>query len=143
MSGRFPGAASVEQFWQNLREGVESITFFTEEELLAAGVDPIDLQDPNYVKARPMLEGVDQFDASFFGYSPREAELTDPQHRLFLECAWEALEHAGCDPYRYEGLAGVFGGSNISLYLLGLASQAEVLANVDDYQLVIGNDKDS
>ena len=143
MSGRFPGAATIDQFWQNLRAGVESVRFFSDEELLAAGVSPALLNKPNYVKARPILEQIDQFDASFFGYSPREAELTDPQHRLFLECAWEALEQAGYDPYRYEGLAGVFGGSNISLYLLGLASQAEVLANVDDYQLVIGNDKDS
>ena len=143
MSGRFPGAATIEEFWQNLRAGVESVRFFSEEELLAAGVEPSLLADPAYVKARPILEQVDQFDAAFFGYSPREASLTDPQQRLFLEGAWEALERAGYDPYRYEGLVGVFGGSNLSTYLLGLATQPEVLGPVDPYQLVIGNDKDA
>ena len=86
--------------------GVESITFFTDEELLAAGVDPELVADPDYVKAKGMLGDVDLFDAAFFGLNPREAELMDPQHRLFLECAWEALEHAGYDPTRYPGPVG-------------------------------------
>src|SRR5947209_7524110 len=143
LSGRFPGAASIEQFWHNLRNGEESVSFFSDEELLVAGVDPLLLKEPNYVKARPILEQIDQFDAAFFGYSPREAALTDPQHRLFLECAWEALEQAGYDSFRYAGLAGVFGGTNISTYLLGLATQPEVLGSADSYQMMIGNDKDS
>ncbi|MGB8346062.1 MAG: SDR family NAD(P)-dependent oxidoreductase, partial [Ktedonobacteraceae bacterium] len=125
LSGRFPGAATIEQFWQNLRDGVESISFFSEEELLAAGVDPHDLQAPNYIKARPILENIEQFDAAFFGYSPREAEITDPQHRLFLECAWEALEDAAYDAHTYEGLIGVFGGTNISTYILSLLNDSE------------------
>ena len=144
MSGRFPGATTIDQFWQNLRDGVESITRFDDDELLAAGVDPQDLRDPDYVKARPVLDQVDQFDASFFGYSPREAELTDPQHRLFLECSWEAFEQAGYDTLTYEGLIGVFGGTNMSTYLLSLvANSSDILRSMDGFQLGIGNDKDS
>ncbi len=144
MALRFPGASTVEHFWENLRDGKESITFFSDEELLAAGVDPQVLRDPDYVKARPVIDDIDQFDANFFGYSPREAELTDPQHRLFLECAWEAMEHAGYDTRSYEGLIGIFGGTNLSTYLLTLiAGSPEVLQSVDGFQIGIGNDKDS
>ncbi|HEU5382931.1 MAG TPA: SDR family NAD(P)-dependent oxidoreductase, partial [Ktedonobacteraceae bacterium] len=144
MALRFPGAATVEQFWENLRDGKESITFFSDEELLAAGVDPQTLRDPDYVKARPVLDGIDQFDANFFGYSPREAELTDPQHRIFLECAWEAMESAGYDTRSYDGLIGVFGGTNLSTYLLTLiAGSPEALQSIDGFQIGIGNDKDS
>lgn len=88
MAGRFPGAKNIEEFWQNLRNGVESITTFTNEELLAGGIDPDLLNDPNYVKAGAVLEDIELFDAEFFGFNPREAEIIDPQHRLFLECAW-------------------------------------------------------
>ena len=143
MAGRFPGATTLEQFWQNLRNGVEAITFFSDEELLAAGVDPAQLGQPNYIKARPVLAQVDQFDAAFFGYSPREAELMDPQHRLFMECSWEALESAGYDPLTYAGLIGVYAGSNISTYLLSLATQTDLRHSVNDYQIVMGNDKDA
>ncbi len=144
MSGRFPGASTVEQFWQNLCEGKESITTFTDEELLAAGVDPEELNNPDYVKARPVLDQIDQFDANFFGYSPREAELTDPQHRLFLECSWEAMEQAGYNSQTYEGLIGVFGGINLSFYLITLLLRApEAIKEIDGFQISIGNDKDS
>ncbi|MGB8345252.1 MAG: SDR family oxidoreductase, partial [Ktedonobacteraceae bacterium] len=143
LSGRFPGAPTLEQFWQNLRNGVESISFFSDAELLSAGVDSALLRDPNYVRARPILADVEHFDAAFFGYSPREAELLDPQHRLFLECCWEALEDAAYDPSSYEGLIGVFGGANISTYLLGLTAHSHALDGVDDYSIVISNDKDS
>lgn len=145
MSGRFPGASTIEQYWQNLRDGVESITFFSDEELLAVGVDPAVIGNPNFVRARPVLkqEEVENFDAAFFGYSPREAELTDPQHRLFIECSWEALEITGYDPSNYAGLIGVFGGANISTYMLGLVNNPAQVGPVDDYQMVIGNDKDS
>src|SRR6476469_1676180 len=95
MAGRFPGARNLEQFWQNLCDGVESIKFFTTEELLAKGCDAKFLDDPNYVKAEAVLDDIEMFDASFFGFIPREASLMDPQHRLFLEHAWEALENAG------------------------------------------------
>ena len=124
MAGRFPGAANVEALWQNLVAGVESISFFSEEELLAAGVDPSLLQNPDYVRAAAVIDGIDLFDATLFGYSPVEAEIMDPQHRVFLECAWEALENAGYDSERYEGAIGVFAGSNISTYLLRLHSDS-------------------
>ncbi|MEM8530261.1 MAG: beta-ketoacyl synthase N-terminal-like domain-containing protein [Chloroflexota bacterium] len=144
MTGRFPGASNVEAFWQNLRSGVESISFFSEEELIEVGHDPKVVRAPNFVGARPILssEDVETFDAPFFGYSPREAEITDPQHRLFLECCWEALETAGYDPSTYQGSIGVFGGSNISTYMLGFMHDP-IVGNVDEYQMVIGNDKDS
>src|SRR5829696_6031055 len=92
MTARLPGAENIEQFWSNLREGVESISFFSDEEALAAGADPSTLKDPNFVKAAGVLDRIESFDASFFDLNPREAEVTDPQHRLFLQCAWEALE---------------------------------------------------
>ncbi|HEV2268384.1 MAG TPA: amino acid adenylation domain-containing protein [Steroidobacteraceae bacterium] len=117
MSGRFPGAASIEQFWRNLCAGVESITRFSDAELEDSFDEEV-RRAPNYVKARPILTDVDQFDAEFFGMYAREAELTDPQHRLFLECAWEALESAGYDPAAYSGLIGVFGGCSINTYFL-------------------------
>jgi acyl transferase domain-containing protein len=145
LAGRFPGAATVEEYWQNLRTGVEALTSFSEEELLASGLSPELIQQPAYVRARPILKTaeVEEFDAAFFGYSPREAELTDPQHRLFLECCWEALESAGYDAQRYPGLIALFGGTNVSSYILGLTAHPEILDGVDDYQLIIGNDKDS
>ncbi|HLG78665.1 MAG TPA: SDR family oxidoreductase, partial [Ktedonobacteraceae bacterium] len=143
MSGRFPGANTIEQFWENLCAGKESISFFSDEELLAAGLDPELIAQPHYVKARPILDDVAGFDAAFFGYSPREAELMDPQHRLFLEGCWEALEHAGYDPHAYAGLIGVFGGSNISTYLLQILQRPDVAQDMNIYQMVISNDKDS
>src|SRR5690349_14734859 len=98
MAGRFPGAHTVDQFWDNIAGGVRSIRFFTDDELLAAGVSPETLRDPSFVKAGTVVEKADHFDARFFGYPPREAEVMDPQHRLFLECTWEALERAAYDP---------------------------------------------
>src|SRR5947207_4534516 len=118
MAGRFPGAKDVNEFCSNLRDGVQSVTFFSDEELLAAGVDPAILNDPNYIKAKPVLEDADLFDAAFFGFTPREAELMDPQHRLFLECAWEALEEAGYDSQRYAGRIGLYAGTSMNSYLL-------------------------
>jgi amino acid adenylation domain-containing protein len=117
MSGRFPGADNIGRFWENLRDGVESITHFSESELEDSFSDAVRRQ-PNFVNARPILTAVDQFDADFFGMYAREAELTDPQHRVFLECAWEALESAGCNPYGYPGAIGVFAGASISTYFL-------------------------
>jgi phthiocerol/phenolphthiocerol synthesis type-I polyketide synthase E len=140
MSGRFPGARSVDEFWRNLRSGIESISFFSDEELKEAGIDPSLLTDPNYVKASAILDGSDLFDASFFGYSPREAEMMDPQHRLFLECAWKALENAGYDADRYDGPIGVYAGASMNTYLL----HSSLLYNLDtdDLATVIGDDKD-
>ena len=99
MSGRFPGAKDIYAFWNNLQEGVESIDFFNDEELELAGVDRQSLEDPKYVKTSGgILEGIEYFDASFFEYTPMEAEKMAPTVRIFHECLWEALEDAGYDP---------------------------------------------
>ena len=143
MTGRFPGAKNVDEFWRNLHDGVESISFFTDEELLAAGVDSAMLENPRYVKAASILPDADLFDASFFKFTPHDAEITDPQHRLFLECAWEALENAGYDSETYKGRIGVYAGAGLNSYLLNnLSSNAETSDFADLYQLLIGNDKD-
>ena len=118
MAGRFPGARNVEEYWRNLRDGVESVTTLSDDTLLAEGVDPQVLRDPRYVKAASVLDGVEMFDAGFFGFSPKEAELMDPQARLFLECAWEALEGAGYPPQSCSGSVGVYATESLSTYLL-------------------------
>ncbi|WP_206794160.1 type I polyketide synthase [Amycolatopsis sp. MtRt-6] len=143
MAGRFPGAGTIDEFWRNLCDGVESITFFTPDELIAAGVDPAQVRDPAYVPARPVLDDVTGFDAAFFGLSPRMAALTDPQQRLFLEVCWEALEQAGYAKPGERGRVGVFGGCNLSTYLLGIAGQFTSDADASIYELVMGNDKDA
>lgn len=144
ITGRFPGANNVEKFWENLRDGVESISRFTDEELLAAGVEASLLNDPNYVKAGSIIEGIELFDAAFFGYTPREAEITDPQHRMFLESAWEALESAGYDSESYKGKIGVYAGVTNSNYLFtNLVSNKEIIESVDALNIFIGNEKDN
>ena len=120
MRGRFPGANDLETLWRNLADGVESITPLSREEMRAAGVPDHITSLPGYVNASPLLDDVDKFDAEFFGFSARDAALTDPQHRLFLETAWEALEDAGYDPAGYPGAIGVFGGCELSTYLYQL-----------------------
>lgn len=149
MAGRFPGAGNVGEFWRNLRTGVESIDFFSDAELLAAGVDPETLRDPSYVKARSTLAGVDLFDAGFFGYTPHEAMHMDPQQRVFLETAWEALEDAGYDAARYPGAIGLFAGCYLDTYLLAnLCTSREFIEGlltfkrVGAFQTFLGNDKD-
>ena len=143
MSGRFPGARNLTEFWKNLRDGVESISFFSDEELLAAGVDKDSLSEPAYVKAGGSLADVELFDASFFGFNPREAEILDPQQRIFLECAWESLEDAGYDPETFEGSIGVYAGTSMSSYLYNLYSNPELVGLVGDFQVQLGNDKDN
>lgn len=118
MEGRFPGADDVEAFWRNIRDGVESVTVFSDDQLQERGVSAELLSDPDYVKAGVVFEGIDQFDAEFFGYTPRDAEHLDPQQRIFLECAWAALEHAGYDPSHCGGTVGVYAGSGANLYLI-------------------------
>ncbi|BAY50149.1 beta-ketoacyl synthase (plasmid) [Scytonema sp. HK-05] len=143
IAGRFPGAKNVDEFWQNLRDGVESISFFTDEELEASGIDPALLKNPNYVKANGWLEDVEKFDASFFGFTPKEAEIMDPQHRLFLECAWEVLENAGYDSEAYDGQIGVYAGAGLNAYLLyNLISNRDQIESIGTYQTFISNDKD-
>jgi len=140
---RFPGAPDVESFWRNLADGVESLSHFSEDELRAAGVDPELLANPNYVKTGAMAPHAETFDAAFFDLSPRETVIMDPQHRVFLEIAWEALERAGCDPDRYPGAIGVYAGAGMNTYL-----QNNLLAGggfgdtAGDYQLMYSSDKD-
>ena len=144
MVGRFPGAKNVNEFWQNLCDGRESISFYTDEEVAAAGVDPAWLRDPNYVKAGAVLSDIEMFDASFFDISPREAEVMDPQHRLFLECAWEALENAGYNPGSDKLWTGVYAGSNLSTYFHNnLRSNYDLINSLStQMQIFVGNDKD-
>ncbi|MCG8312104.1 MAG: acyltransferase domain-containing protein, partial [Pseudomonadales bacterium] len=143
MSGRFPGATSVERFWQNICDGEESITFFTDDELRESGVPEELIRNPDYVPAKGKLKNIDQFDANFFNFTAREAQITDPQQRIFLECAWEALEDACCVPEKFDGSIGVFAGTGINQYLTThLSTHPELLATVGDYSVMIGNDKD-
>jgi len=146
MAGKFPGAPNLATYWENLRNGVESITHFSEHEL---DVPPAIIRNPQYVRSRAMMEGVDLFDAEFFGINPREAEYTDPQHRLLLETAWEALENAGYDTERFPGSIGVFAGCSLNSYLLyNLSSNPEFLAEflssqqMGAHPSLLGNDKD-
>lgn len=144
MACRVPGAEGIDAYWQNLRDGVESIRFFSREEALAAGASPRAVDDPQHVRAAPILDGVEDFDAGLFGCTRREAEILDPQHRVFLECASAALDHAGYDPARYDGEIGVYGGVGAGEYqwyhllqdkaLVGaVGHMAIALANNTDY----------
>ena len=136
LAGRFPGADDIAQFWRNIRAGVTSISRFSEAEL-EDSFTPEVRRSPNFVRARSILKDVDRFDAEFFGMLPREAALTDPQHRLMLECAWAALEDAGYDPATYAGSIGIFAGSSMNTYLLThvLAERLNADAFASDYQV--------
>jgi amino acid adenylation domain-containing protein len=140
LAGRFPGARSIHEFWANLCDGIESIARFSDEELLAGGISPDLLSNPRFVKAWGALDGIDRFDAAFFGYNPNEAAVLDPQQRIFLEEAWHALENAGYDSEKYSGLIGVFAGTGMNTYMRNLHDSSGELAN--DYQIMISNDKD-
>ena len=143
LAGRFPKANDLDAFWQNLIQGQEVVSFFSKEELKAAGVDENLINHPDYVPARAALENAEGFDAAFFGYSPREADVIDPQQRLFLECAWQALENAGYDPERAPGSIGVYGGVSMNSYLINnIIANPEVLETMGGYQVMLGNDKD-
>jgi phthiocerol/phenolphthiocerol synthesis type-I polyketide synthase E len=143
MAGRFPGARDIDEYWRNLREGVESIVFLTDEQVDALGADSELKSDPNYVKAAACFDGYDLFDASFFGFSPREAEIMDPQHRVFLECAWEALEMAGYSAANCKIPVAVYGGATINTYLLyNLLPNSELLRSLEPVQINIGNGGD-
>ncbi|MBO2945611.1 acyltransferase domain-containing protein [Paenibacillus sp. F411] len=142
MNCRFPGASNVEAFWSNLVEGTESIVFFSDEELEQAGVKKDVYKRPNYVRAGSIIEDTDQFDAAFFGMTPREAEILDPQQRLFLEKGWEALELAGYTPEKYSGRIGVFAGVFSSSYLFQLYSEPGLVDSVGELAIRHGNEKD-
>jgi non-ribosomal peptide synthase protein (TIGR01720 family) len=143
LSGRFPGARNIDEFWENLRDGVETISFFSDEELKASGVDPALLDGPGYVKAHGAIDGIEWFDASFFGVNPREAGIMDPQHRLFQECAWEALEDAGYNPEKYEGSIAVFAGVGVPTYaMVNVFSNPSLRQSVGALQTSIRNRTD-
>ncbi|BBZ60396.1 type I polyketide synthase [Mycolicibacterium monacense] len=118
MAARLPGANSVSAFWDNLRRGEESIVTLSEEELLAAGISEQTLANPFYIRRAPIVDGIDEFDNDFFGFPPQMARMMDPQHRLFLQTAWHAMEDAGCDPAGFDGSIGVYATSGSSIYLL-------------------------
>ena len=120
VSGRFPGAQNIQEFWQSLCDGVESITFFSKDALTPWGIQPGLINDPNFVPAKGAIQDPEYFDAHFFGYSRREAESMDPQMRLFHECVWEALEDAGYNPEGNNGTVGVFAGASANIYWQGL-----------------------
>lgn len=140
MAGRFPGANSLEQFWQNLVDGVESITFFDRQESAELHFNPYVLDHPNYVGAEPLLEGIEQFDASFFSFNPKQAEVICPEVRLMLECAWEALEDSGYAGNNSLGSVGVFTGSNVSHYLEAVNRSAIIPLCRSEFETYLGND---
>lgn len=143
MAGKFPGAADINEFWNNLVKGKCSIESFTDEECLESGVPESILSNPGFVKRGALLKGSNLFDAKFFGYSPYEAKYIDPQQRIFLECAWEALENAGYDSERYDGDIGVYAGSGFNYYLVkNLLSTNPHMESVINPMTFFGNDKD-
>lgn len=144
LTGRFPGAVNVEEFWRNLVAGVESISTFSDEELAAAGLDPVEVKKiPDYIRARGVLKDADCFDAAFFGMNPKEAEATDPQQRAFLEASWAALENAGYVPDQYRGAIGLFAGmTNNTYYLHNLHNRRDVTQLVGWLTTMMGNEKD-
>ncbi|MGC4969132.1 condensation domain-containing protein [Streptomyces globisporus] len=142
MAGRFPGAGDPDQFWHNIAEGVESISRLSEDDLLKAGVDADELRDPNYVRAASILEGIDRFDAEYFGLTPMEASLLDPQHRMLLECTQELFDHAGYDPGRLKQPTGVYVGVGFPAYLVGnLLSRPEIVQQVGMQRIFFATDK--
>ncbi len=144
MACRFPGGRNVHEFWCNLRDGVESTKPLSEDVLRAAGVTPAQLADPAYVKSAAVLDGMEEFDAGFFGFSPKEASIMDPQHRHFLECGWEAFEDAGYDPLTYSGSIGAFAGCGMQAYFTQNLAPNRQLMDGTGLFLVrhTGNDKD-
>ncbi len=150
MSGRFPGASNVQEFWQNLINGVDTISHFREDELeYSVATETEQAAGQKYVRARGMLDNVDQFDAAFFDINPPDAEVMDPQHRFFLECAWESIESAGYDPGQFPGLIGVFAGCSLNSYLLFNLCKDRAFAagfagnyQVGKYSILLGNGND-
>jgi amino acid adenylation domain-containing protein len=148
MAGRFPGARSVAEFWRNQINGIEAISQFRVEDLEIPDAATV-VQDLSYVRARSVLEDVDMFEPEFFGILPKEAELLDPQQRLFLECCWQAFEDAGYDPASYDGPIGVYAGSSTSTYFLSrLCTRPGFIRKfvggyqVDNYPEMMGNNLD-
>ncbi|MDT8857332.1 SDR family NAD(P)-dependent oxidoreductase [Paracoccaceae bacterium Fryx2] len=144
MAVHVPGAASVGEYWANLKAGVESIRHLTPDDLLAAGEAPARMRQPNYVPSAALLDGFADFDAEFFGFSPKDAAILDPQHRQFMEVAWEALENAGHPPEAFPGAIGVWAGCGMGSYFyFNLCSNPDLVENTGMFLLRhTGNDKD-
>lgn len=143
LAGRFPGANSVQQLWSNISEGKISIKEFSREELLASGVTEEELEEGNYVPRQGEIEDVQCFDAEFFGFTPREAQLTDPQHRIFMEVVWEALEDAGCVPQQGKHAIGLYAGQGLNRYLIDhLIGNPQLIDQIGEYAAIIANEKD-
>lgn len=142
MAGRFPGAPSLDRYWENLINAHESLIPISDKHLREQGVSEEDLKDPTYIKIGGLLEDADQFDATFFGYNPREAEILDPQQRVFLECSWQAMETAGYLGDQDAPSVGVFAGAGMNGYLLNLYSNSDIRKTTSPYEIFIGNDKD-
>ena len=140
LAGRFPGAKSVNEFWENLVNEKESISFFTDDELIESRVDPKLIKHSSYVRARGVIEDSEYFDASFFGYSPREAEILDPQHRVFLECAWHAMEDAGYNPFKTAAKIGIFGGTGAPWHHLEISKNSHLQSLASGMSVIIGNE---
>lgn len=144
MAGRFPGADSIDAYRDLIRAGTTAIDRFSDADLAAAGVDAAERGHPEHVPYGGVLADADRFDAGFFGYSPREAAILDPQQRVFLECAWHALEDAGHAGAGGQALIGVFAGASVSTYLLRhLLADPDRIADLSEHQLVLANDKDT
>ena len=126
MSCRFPGANDLDTLWNNLANGIESISRFTDEELKQSGIPDSLINNPNYVKAAPVIDGPGLFDAKFFGFTPMEAKNMDPQHRILLECAHQALEHSGYVPEKFNGRISVFTGSAMNTYFMNQYSSIKI-----------------
>ena len=142
VAGRFPGASTIDEFWKNLCDGKESITFFDDEEL-HPGISPALKSNPRYVKARGVIEDIDEFDPQFFGMTPREAEIMDPQQRVLLEIAWEAFENAGYNPELYSGLIGVFAGTGLNTYYTNnLLNNEQIFDYVGQHNIQLANAPD-
>lgn len=139
---RLPGIRTTKEFWQSLLKGQSTISFFSKDEVLASGIELDVVRNPNYIKAGSYLDNIEYFDAEFFNYSVREAQLMDPQQRLFMECCWEVIEQAGYNPETYKMGIGIFAGANISTYAMNLLTDSELQKSVDSLRIRhgIGND---
>jgi acyl transferase domain-containing protein/acyl carrier protein len=142
LAGRFPGAEDLDGFWRNIENGVECLDAPSDADLDAAGVTADIRSNPNFVRRCTALDGAADFDAGFFGVSPRDAQIVDPQHRIFLECAWEALENAGYAAGTADHAVGVYAGASMNTYLFQILRDPALVESVGHYQLMLGNDKD-
>ncbi len=142
ISGVFPGAGDIRRFWENLKQGVESITFFSNEELEEVGISPDLFKNPAYVKARGIAAGAEYFDSSFFGYTPKEAEVMDPQMRVFHQCVWAALEDAGYNPFSYEKRIGLYAGSSPNLNWENVVTFFGAINTLSEFQARLLRGKD-